>query len=354
MSVHSAIILTLLTFAFPQWALSDAIHTGNSCKLLFASQSTQFQNSFLLPQFTPRLLESEIRVQYVRQNYKLKKELHSNSKEEQIKLVQELRTKAINDVALLLMEDADLKGLPKKSFFVAAERNVDWREEINALDIAKYELLLVKQGINPNSKPKSLAAIFKNFDYPSLIHRTKISNLLSILSQGQIVSRQQGSLKQAVGGGGEAQYVYLEAYPKRFEPRIIDPKVRREHMEMDGAPEQQMFTYEFKSGNVYLEIDSSVIDVARFSHWNLEWAFGDKIPETSVSPTYSVAAALNSINRNKVFVEGYQPRNELLFTGAVPIHGLLKGIHVHPHEIEKTKKALREAGISEEYIKLVK
>ncbi len=320
-----------------------------SCQSFFIIARNDFKNSFQLPVVEMKFGDDKPEAfdKYYWEKSRLENNQYSafsRTKEEQIALVAKLRILAINEVIELLKTDSDIIDM---SDFIRSvvERNLDWVYGVPKLDIMRYELILLKEGIDPNSRPISLAAIFRQFNYPSLLHDTTISNLIGILKRGKIVSRQKGLSVDIKGG--DAEYAYLEAIPKYYESHLIDPVLKKEVVSKGN--ERALRSGYFEPGRLYLEIDSSVLDISNLSHWSMDWNYGKKYAGSYVNPTYTIAAFLNAM-----YSRSYQPRNELLLTQAVPIDGYLKGIHVHPNDIEITKKVLREAGVKEEFILLVK
>ena len=186
-----------------------------------------------------------------------------------------------------------------------------------------------------------------------MAHGTNFDSLISAINGGAVLPAVQGGQDQLYGNAN-SDYVYLEALPKAFETYYFNTDSVR-----DGD------WWEKNSRMpVYLEIDTSVLDEVSWSHLNVYWMFGEFKKHHSIRPSHLIAGFFNMIQEAPASkaqqkngyntVSRINARNEILMSAPVPFIKYVKAIHVDPKQKEDLLQKMREAGVGEEIVRLVK
>lgn len=377
-------ILILTTLAVQLiFSVSSADSIVARCSDVFtvSRQEIVYPNHDIESIFLPLRPDLEINYQFYKENHPNRKNSYALDRQEMLK-------KAIPQIVEEFKKDVELRHLSQYQLTKAALRVLKWRIRFSAVtgfdepsvdfrpafEMERYRLHLKVKGIDPDAKPPSFKSLLKQFGYTSLAHGTSFQGLIKILRSGQLKPRQEGG-QNAVYDRGSQQFVYLEALPKFLEKfyykNIGYEEWARGQRQLGRIPDEQfdimnkepeyaenMALAEWQSRTpIYFEIDTSVLDQLRWSHFNFHWRFGEKKEPHYIEPSNLLAGFFNMVKENQKNSDDLlltNSRNEFLFLESIDIRKYVKAIYIEPALREKAIAKLKELGIPEDLLKLIR
>lgn len=211
---------------------------------------------------------------------------------------------AMREIADEITKDPWFRALPKQELEQVIEtfmgRKQDGTSAASIFLRYKYRKVLQNQGVDPDSKPPSFAAIAEAYGFGALHHRAKFDDAFSILKSGKIFRSDQMPIESAPH---QFPHAFLElSSPLDYRTDALKEVMNavsagKPYIEPKAPPAEHHF---HNPGKITFFFPLETLDRIDWSHANPSWGFA-RNTAMSGTPSYMFGLSLqHSYGRNEV------------------------------------------------------